>query len=161
MGHTPDQIGCLQTLHQRRHRGGMHLEPLTDLAQRQRTAAREGQQDQDLVARKSQTQGAKQLIELGEEQLMNSHQRSHSPHSVHLTPLRGPLFGRLLDRVERQPMALQGIHVPSSSSAVTTGWGTSPSMTMRSTSSRWSMSLTKVITFRPWTCAADSKTKSP
>src|SRR5688572_12118380 len=136
MRRTTDQVSCFQALHQRRHGRGVHLKPLTDLAQRQRAPPREGQQDQDLVSGESQTQWAQQLIQLSEQQLMYSHQRCDSAHPGYLAPLRRPLLSRLFDRVKRQTVTLNRAHVPSSSSTATIGWGTSPAITMRSTSSR-------------------------
>src|SRR5215210_4884998 len=57
-----DQLSSLQPLHQRRDRGGVDLQPLADLAKRQRSAAREGEQDQDLITRESETQGPQELV---------------------------------------------------------------------------------------------------
>ena len=74
----------------RGHRGGVHLEPLAHLAERQRAAGGEDQQHQRLVAREGQPVRLEDRVEPADHQLLDAHQRGHRVHRRHAVPARAP-----------------------------------------------------------------------
>ena len=97
-----DEPGGLEPVDDRGDGGRVHLEPLTHLPQRQRPPRGEGQQHQRLVAREGEPERLQQPVEATEEQLLHAHQRGDRVHLGYAVPVRRPLPGRLVDRVERQ-----------------------------------------------------------